>query len=616
MESRVVGPAIWLVLILLFSLPLNLNSPRQQDQYKAPVIEPVDNTVTSYTTHGVIRTHGDSELYDLAIADNWPGFGNSTHPWIIEDYYIEGDTPIQISWTDYYFIIRDCFLLATTSGSGFGIRILDTDYPVIENCTITSVDFAWEGIEFWNVRWGTIRNCSIYYFGEFGIYLRYAQYCNIYDSMVHDNLEVGINVHESEHMTLENNMVFDNGREGILVSHESGWTSDYLTLRNNTISYNGGPSYPGLSIVDTHYVTATDMTIHSNYVGVLVQDSDGFSFTDSRIFQNYERGVDVNASDSGTFRNNAVSHNDNSGLVLAHSDDWEVTSNLVLDNAGHGLELYETTNTLLFFNDIGWNDLSNAVDTGSGTNDWSYGNTGNWWHDYTGGVYNIPGGAVDNYPSHSCIGYSNGPLDVQWEAISAVLNWSANALHPVSYEAYQNGTLMGAGTWDGSDIIVPVNATTLGYYECTIVAYHISGHNTTRTTSVTIGDWLAPTWEFTPQDIIILLGTDLFFQFAATDQSAIGGWGVNDTLNFEISANGLLTNRGVLDIGVYGVNASVHDIYGNTQYITIRIFVIREIPPSNIEYLLAVSGLFGAVGAALVVSMGLFVSKVRAGKLE
>ena len=70
------------------------------------------------------------------------------------------------------------------------------------------------------------------------------------------------------------------------------------------------------------------------------------------------------------------------------------------------------------------------------------------------------------------------------------------------------------------------------------------------------------------------------------------------------------------DIGVYGVNASVHDIYGNTQYITIRIFIIREIPPSNIEYLLAVSGLFGAVGAALVVSMGLFVSKVRAGKLE
>ena len=76
MESRVVASALGIVLILLISLPMNLNSPMRHDQKTSPVIEQVDNTVTSYTPHAMIRTNGDTELYDLAIADG--GTGSST----------------------------------------------------------------------------------------------------------------------------------------------------------------------------------------------------------------------------------------------------------------------------------------------------------------------------------------------------------------------------------------------------------------------------------------------------------------------------------------------------------------------------------------------------------
>ncbi len=613
MESRLACPAIALVLILLIAFPMNLSSSIQQDRNTSPVLEQVDNTTTSYTPHAMIRTNGDSELYDLAIADNWTGYGNLTHPWIIEGYSITDQRPIQIGQTDYIFTIRDCLITGTDPAIEYGIRLLDTEYSRIENCIISN---AGEGIEFWNVRWGTIQNCTIFGCGDFGIYARYGQENNIYDCVVRDNPEVGINIHESEHMTLENTIVNGSGHEGILVTHESGWTSDYLTMVNITIINNGGSTYPGLTVLDTHHVTATAMTIYSNYVGLLVQESDGFILTDSRIYQNTIAGVHGYESNYAAFENNTIHHNGDSGLILEHSYYCEVSSNLVHDNGGYGLELFNTNNSLLYLNDIGWNDLGNAIDTGVGSNTWDYINTGNWWNDYAGGIYHIQGGAIDNFPSYSIVGESNGPLDVQFEAVDAYLNWSANALNPLSYEAYQNGALMGSGLWDGSNILVDVNSSALGTFECTLIAYHISGHNMTRTTSVTIGDWVAPTWDFTPHDIIVVAGVDMFFQLAATDQTAIGGWGVDDTVNFAISASGLLTNNVDLSVGEYELNVSVQDIFGNTRYIALQVIVIADIPPPDLGYLFTLSAIFGAIGAILFVSMVVFVSKVREGSIE
>lgn len=701
MESRVVAPAIGLVLILLISLPMNLSSPMLQDQNTSPVIEQVDNTVTSYTPHATIQTSGDTALYNLAIADSWPGYGNATHPWIIEGYSITGWRPIEISFTSYIFTIRNCLLTGTDPNAEYGIRILGTDYTLIENCIVTN---AGEGIEFYDVQHSTIRNCTTYGCGQYGMYIRFSYYCNIYDSEVRDNPQVGINVRDSHHMTLENNSVYGNGYNGIFVNHEGSWDSDYISLVNNTIRNNGGPNHPGLYVWETDYVTASSMTIHDNYDGVRVYNSHGFSISDSQIYDNLETGilgsqsssltiasshivnnafkgaeltgiatctltenefynndyfgidikssanceishnqiyanpdfgVFVNTTDLGTFENNTVRNNGNTGFYLSHSDDWTVNENLVYDNVGHGFDLFEVNNSLLYYNDIGWNGLSNVNDTGSGTNDWNTTDTGNWWHDHTGGVYDIPIGATDYYPSYCLVGESNGPLDVQWESSGSQIIWYANALNPASYLAYQNGTLVGSGAWDGSNIFVDVNASALGFYECTIVAFHISGHNTTRTTSVTIGDWLGPNWGFTPQDVVLLYGTDLFYQLVAIDPSGIGSWGVNDTVNFAISESGLITNNVAIDIGEYGLNISVYDTLGNVRHIAIRIIIIGEIPvttttpiptttpttsptttptPTGDSTPFIVSGLLGAFGGAFLVTIIVLISRKRGGK--
>jgi parallel beta-helix repeat protein len=158
MEGRISGSAFGLVLILLVALPMNPSSSIQRDQNTSRVIEHVDNAVTSYTPHAMIRTHGDSELYDLAIADNWTGYGNLTHPWIIQGYSITAQRPIEIGQTDYIFTIRDCLITGTDPAIEYGIRLLDTEYSRVENCTISN---AGDGIHYWNVRWGTIQNCTI-----------------------------------------------------------------------------------------------------------------------------------------------------------------------------------------------------------------------------------------------------------------------------------------------------------------------------------------------------------------------------------------------------------------------------------------------------------------------
>ncbi|MHA1963765.1 MAG: right-handed parallel beta-helix repeat-containing protein [Candidatus Thorarchaeota archaeon] len=699
MESRVVVPAIGLVLILMVSFPMNLNSPMQEDQNKSPVIEQVDNTVTSYTPHATIQTSGDTDLYNLAIADDWPGYGNMTHPWIIEGYSITDLRPIEIGFTSYIFTIRNCLITGTDPNSYYAIRILGTDYTRVENCIVSGSE---EGIEFYDVQYGTIRNCTVYDCNTFGVYFQYSEHCNIYDSEVYSHTRVGIGVKGSEDTDLVNNTIYGNGHQGILTSDELGWYSDYLTLHNNTIHSNGDSSRPGIHIIEADYVTATSMHIHDNYDGIRIQDSHGFSISDSHIYDNLRSGVvgsqsssitiatshiennafkgaeltgitlctitdndvfendqsgivigsssdchithntiygnldfglHVDSTDSGTFENNTIRNNGNTGFYLGHAEDWTVYDNLVYENAGHGFGLFEVNNSLLYHNDIGWNGLSNANDTGSGTNYWNTTDTGNWWHDYTGGVYDISGGATDHFPSHSLSVESSGPLNVQWESAGDQINWYTDALHPTSYLAYQNGSLIGSGEWDGSNVYVDVNTSTLGFYECTIVAFHISGHNTTQTTSVTIGDWLGPNWGFTPQDVILLYGTDLFYNLVAIDPSGIGSWGVNDTVNFAISESGLITNNVALDIGEYGLNISVYDTLGNVRHIAIRIIIIDEIPvttttpiptttpttpptttPAGDSTLLIMSGLLGAFGGAFLVTVIVLISKKRGGK--
>ncbi|MFX1389734.1 MAG: hypothetical protein ACFE9Z_06725 [Promethearchaeota archaeon] len=60
-----------------------------------------------------------------------------------------------------------------------------------------------------------------------------------------------------------------------------------------------------------------------------------------------------------------------------------------------------------------------------------------------------------------------------------------------------------------------------------------------------------PTWNSIPEDQIIEFGADLSYDVDASDLSGIAYYWINDTINFSIDSNGLITNAISLGAGNY-----------------------------------------------------------------
>jgi parallel beta-helix repeat protein len=170
------------------------------------------------------------------------------------------------------------------------------------------------------------------------------------------------------------------------------------------------------------------------------------------------------------------------------------------------------------------------------------------------------------------------PDDMEYEIGSTghSITWSPTDLNPSSYEILRDGVSVRFGDWNVSseDIVIGVSGLSVGVFNYTLVVMDASGNFATDTAFVSVVDSTPPSWVASPSDQSIDYGQALEYQLQATDISGIGAWHINDTANFVISGTGYLENSTVLEIGDYGLNISVEDIYGNTRSFTIRISVL------------------------------------------
>jgi hypothetical protein len=65
------------------------------------------------------------------------------------------------------------------------------------------------------------------------------------------------------------------------------------------------------------------------------------------------------------------------------------------------------------------------------------------------------------------------------------------------------------------------------------------------------------------------------YRVPASDASDIGGYAVNDTVNFAIDSTGLITNATPLIAGLYGLNVSVWDVHDNSAFHEITIAILE-----------------------------------------
>lgn len=73
-----------------------------------------------------------------------------------------------------------------------------------------------------------------------------------------------------------------------------------------------------------------------------------------------------------------------------------------------------------------------------------------------------------------------------------------------------------------------------------------------------------PVWDDIPGDKFLEYTQPLSYQMNATLLPTTDNWWVNDTGNFAIDSNGLITNASILPIGDYGVQVSANDTWGRT----------------------------------------------------
>ncbi|MGY5877238.1 MAG: NosD domain-containing protein [Candidatus Thorarchaeota archaeon] len=524
--------------------------------------------------------------------------------------------------------IESCVIEGAT-GSGAGIGAVMHERITLFNNTIFNFDqhgifsAAFDEMEilnntlYWNE--GILEAC--------GMYLVEGMLADIVGNNITENTNNGITIDGVFNVTIIENTIVDNWIHGIAVSwadfvviqdnwiegHGDGqiegplcgislFESDYCEIIDNTFWYNALNSITlvaadftyvfgnyinhsfdhGIYIAISLNVTIEENEIYNSYAiggtpscGIVVESSDGASLLNNILGENVEDGIGIAGSDYGEVIGNTIYESEMSGIRITSGEFWTIYNNLIYDNGAPGIYLNQGAfNNTLWHNDVGWSGETLVYDAGL-DNDWNYTGIGNWYSDYNGtGVYPIPSqSSTDYYPEMSLYLGDTTPGSYEAGTTGNTMDWDASALNPGDYEVLIDGELHATVEWDGENIEVDVDGLPVGVYNVTLVVYHVSGHWLSNSSTLTVVDTIYPEWDAIPEDQVINEGESFSYQLGATDASGIGGWSVNDTSNFAISAEGLITNAAVLEVGSYGLNISVWDTQGHVLSHTIRVRV-------------------------------------------
>ena len=159
------------------------------------------------------------------------------------------------------------------------------------------------------------------------------------------------------------------------------------------------------------------------------------------------------------------------------------------------------------------------------------------------------------------------------------------------YYVYLDGTLI----LKGKDLLV---ATSERFYIMSKANPAIDNVSVSNTIDY---DAAGPEWEPAIMNQQIIAGDPFYYDLNATDYSGIDQWWINDTQNFAIDVNGVISNIKVLDARPYGIEVSVNDTLGNTQTGTIRLTVESLPALFPMELAIAAVGVGGVVILVLVI---------------
>ncbi|MFW9883493.1 MAG: NosD domain-containing protein [Candidatus Thorarchaeota archaeon] len=251
-------------------------------------------TLGTYIDHEPISILSDYELQQQALQNEWRGNGTVDDPFIIEGLRIVSDGYYCIhirNVIEYYFIVRNCHLIANDEAWGVCIRIYYCSNGVVENCTMET---GYQGADFWEANDCEISSCYISGVGC-GINLTDTERILVDDNWVEDcwwalmllaaadtqvsnnhlsSSEVGFNSHRSMHTILENNTIVDNLTGLNVETNCMDWTITNCRFLNNSVA--------GIKLT----ATTENFTVIGNQIGW-----NGINAQDDGSMNNWDDGV-------------------------------------------------------------------------------------------------------------------------------------------------------------------------------------------------------------------------------------------------------------------------------------------------------------------------------------
>ena len=326
-----------------------------------------------YTIHDPISISFNSEF----TSENGVTSGNGTeeNPYIIENWEINGggaNNGIYISFTDSYFIIRNCYIHNTKdlSGNLYGILLNSVDNGIIEDCLIKNNNY---GIY--------MNSCSNFYIinnnfssSDNGIQASSSSYTIFGDNIFKGISGNSLNIQLSYYNTISNNYFMHNngGVIGIRSSNQN-------QVFNNKCYNSGG----GISLYhDSHFnlvynndiTNSTDRaifcygnnnTIFNNSIynndgeGIYVWTDHDNVITNNTIIGNNLTGIVIRSSDRNLVSNNLCQYTgqinyfyDQNGISLRGSNHNIITNNICNNNMGCGILVYQTSSYNTIENNI------------------------------------------------------------------------------------------------------------------------------------------------------------------------------------------------------------------------------------------------------------------------
>jgi parallel beta-helix repeat protein len=332
----------WFVGITIISVPANF--ARHSD---------VASSFSSFSPHSPITITSDASF----AAQGWPGEGSAESPYIIEDLVIAtSGTCITIANTNAHFIIRNCTLLSTVTGTGYGVYFSHVNNGAVENCSISLFHMGiWQSMsnncslvnntlaacDYIGIYVYAGNNCTLNYnkvndCESYGLYIYVIEFSTIAQNHISNSGQMGIVLLSSQNIICASNTITDSSRFGLYLSSCAN-----LTLANNVLE-NGGFGIAGDMQYWIHDFSGN--SVNGKPFGYFLKAND-IEINGSLFGQVFLINCTKASINSGLFFNASI------GLNLLYCTNCTISNAELKDNL-YGINLLESENTTLEYNTL------------------------------------------------------------------------------------------------------------------------------------------------------------------------------------------------------------------------------------------------------------------------